>query len=258
MRMTPRKTRAEIGSGHPSWSKVWRPHPLGGDFMSAGLKETREKQTVEETYWKIGDIEDGLEAEPDECKFFQDETVCSIANTIAIFIVMVKEATKALKQQNTSEGSRTIRDQVYRQLKHITLHMESFKRSVKEIDPPLERECPAPTFQLENSSETSLNQLAKDIEEIKAALNLSNIEQEIKEIKTAIHEPPKSWENLVSNATPDKPTVLAIANALAQRREIQEKRKKEHEPYKVTLMTTNSKTKEVLAAMHAHKITEQC
>src|SRR5579859_1348852 len=28
--------RAEIGSGHPSWSKVWRPHPLGGDFTSAG------------------------------------------------------------------------------------------------------------------------------------------------------------------------------------------------------------------------------
>ena len=62
-------------------------------------------------------------------------------------------------------------------------------------------------------------------------------------------------DTIVSN---DKVITLAIADAQAKRKEIQEKQRKVREPYEITLTTTNSETKEILISMYAHKITEQC
>src|SRR5437762_2731250 len=62
-------------------------------------------------------------------------------------------------------------------------------------------------------------------------------------------------DTIVSN---DKVTTLAIVDVQAKRREMQEKQRKVREPYEITLMTTNSETKEILISMHAHKITKQC
>src|SRR5207248_1386494 len=91
-------------------------------------------------------------------------------------------------------------------------------------------------------------------EEIKAASNLSNTE--IKEIKTAIHQTPKTYANAVAN-TNTEATPLTV-QACVKRREMQEKLRKEREPYEIVLTTSNKETIEKLNTMHGRKITEQC
>jgi len=102
--------------------------------------------------------------------------------------------------------------------------------------------------------ETCLNQMAKDIEEIKAASNLSNTE--IKEIKTAIHQIPKTYANAVANTNTEATPLMVQARV--KRREMQEKLRKEREPYEIVLTTSNKETIEKLNTMHGRKITEQC
>src|SRR5579859_6809495 len=101
-----------------------------------------------------------------------------------------------------------------------------------------------------------LENIVNDVKEIKTALNLSNIEAEIKDLKAAFHETPKTWANVVAN-TNTEATPLTV-KARVKRREIQEKLRKEREPYEVILTTSNKETKEELNAMHVNKITEQC
>jgi hypothetical protein len=164
---------------------------LGGDFVSSNVKNVWETQS-EEGHWKFVSSD-----EIDPCEIFQDDTVCHIANTFANFIAMIKDANRALQKQNTSGGPRTIRDHVCRQLEHIALHMEAFGKSIKRVDPPHEYQCPEPEHN--HQSDTRFNKLANDIEEIKAVLNLSSIEAEIKDLKAAFHETLKTWANVVAN-----------------------------------------------------------
>src|SRR5579859_8092126 len=101
-----------------------------------------------------------------------------------------------------------------------------------------------------------LENIVNDVKEIKTALNLSNIEAEIKDLKATFHETPKTWANVVAN-TNTEATPLTV-KARVKHREIQEKLRKEREPYEVVLTTLNKETKEELNTMQAHKITEQC
>src|SRR5579859_2428515 len=242
------KRREETENGRPRLNKPCRPHPLGGDFVSLNVKNVWETQS-EEGHWKIVSSD-----EIDPCEFFQDDTICHMANTFANFIAMIKEANRALQKQNTSGGPRTIRDRVCRQLEHIALHMEAFGKSIERVDPPHKHQCPEP--ERNHRSDTRFDKLANDIEEIEAALNLSSIEAEIKDLKAAFHETPKTWANIVANT--NREAAPLTIKARVKRREMQEKLRKEREPYEVILTTSNIETKEELNAMHANKITEQC
>jgi len=147
------------------------------------------------------------------------------------------EALEMLKSQNTTGAPKVIKDNTIMKLEQLIQWMESFTKSLSK---------------------------ARSV-----AHRLQCIERDIREIKTTtkdIQAPVNTWaqiaaknstmDTIVSN---DKVTTLAIADARAKRREIQEKQRKVREPYEITLTTTNSETKEILICnMHARKITEQC
>src|SRR5436309_7985191 len=73
-------------------------------------------------------------------------------------------------------------------------------------------------------------------EEIKAASNLSNTE--IKEIKTAIHQTPKTYANTIANTNTEATPLMVQARV--KRREMQEKLRKEREPYEIVLTISMS------------------
>src|SRR5579859_4303978 len=154
------------------------PDPPGGEFR----EELEQCYDVGEKVWKFN------ETPICDCEFFFHKT-CNIANTVKNLIMMMKEATKHLQKQNTTGGPRTIRDKVCCQLLHITMHIEKLDASMEEFLPP-----PPPTH-----TEMRLKNIVNDIKEIKAVLNLSNIEAEIKDLKAAFHETLKTWANVVAN-----------------------------------------------------------
>ena len=146
------------------------------------------------------------------------------------------EALEMLKSQNTTGALKVIKDNIIKKLEQLIQWMESFTKSLSK---------------------------ARSV-----AHRLQCIERDIREIKTTtkdIQAPVNTWAQIAAkNSTTDtivsndKVTTLAIADARAKRREIQEKQRKVREPYEITLTTTNSETKEILISMHARKITEQC
>ena len=180
---------------------------------------------------------------------FTIEAVISQTPLFKNLIVMIKEATEDLQQQKTSGRPRNIRDKVCHQLLHITLHMEKLDASMEEFSPqPL---SPPPTH-----AETRLENIENDIKEIKAALHLSSIEAQINDLKAALHETPKTWATIVSNTS--KESLSTATKARIKRRETQEKLRKEREPFEVILTTTNNTTTETLTTMNAHMINECC
>src|SRR5579859_1514066 len=204
-----------------------------GDFTST-FEEIEER----DTYWKVN-TQIG-------CDF--PSKGCNIASTLKNIILMAKEATEILQKQNSSGGPRKIKDIVCYKLWHMTKHLEILDKSMEEI-PSAETET-----RLTTPPDQRLTTIEQDIKDIKAALNLTNLENEIKEIKVAIHETPKTWANLVAS----KPNIEAVAKARVKHKQLQEKLKKERQPYEVTLTTTDEKTKKTLTTMQATEITKRC
>jgi len=216
-------------------SSKFVPDPPGGEFR----EELEQCYKVGEKVWKFN------ETPICDCDFFFHKTY-NIANTVKNLIIMMKEATEHLQKQNTTSGPRTIRDKVYHQLQHITMHIEKLDTLMEEFLP-----SPPPTH-----TELRLENIENDIKEIKAALNLSSIEADNKDLKATFHETLKTWANVVTNTNTEAAPLTVKAHI--KRCEIQEKLRKELELYEVILTTSNKETKEELNAMHTYKIMEQC
>ena len=115
-----------------------------------------------------------------------------------------------LKSQNTTGALKVIKDEVIEKMEQLIRWMSDFgkvlnkARTVSHRLQYIERDTRetktwAQQIAAKTQEETCLNQMAKDIEEIKAASNLSNTE--IKEIKTAVHQTSKTYANAVANTS---------------------------------------------------------
>ena len=177
-------------------SSKFVPDPPGGEFR----EELEQCHDVGEKVWKFN------EKPICDCEFFFHKT-CNIANTVKSLIIIMKEATEYLQKQNTTGGPRTIQDKVCRQLQHIMMHIEKLDTSMEEFLPP-----PPPTH-----AETRLKNIENDIKEIRAALNLSSIKAEIKDLKAAFQETPTTWANVVTNTNTNTEATPLTVKACVKR-----------------------------------------